>query len=307
MKKYDDKITWNKPDDGYQNYYRLKAKEMFEKYGTTFNGVDEKNIRDRIELDELCKKLNELLIDVEGKIQQDKAKIQNNVEPIIEENLSSVENQWGIDPDVFLLLYKVMSTQSTSVHTFKPYINKVTHHWYRDLYFVKTPGKTPDSWDSAYDFTKEINGKEDEFNPEGLADSEVIQKLNETGKIMYTLTGKDGNNKDVEQINQPYIIKDEKWHNKVKNWLTNGYYFIYDGTLETAEEIESARKYLSNFGYEPSNPLLINYDNSKVLTDKDNNVSDTATVEEIENSGVSLEEFYLNVIGNNEEDEDEEA
>lgn len=31
------------------------------------------------------------------------------------------------------------------------------------------------------------------------------------------------------------------------------------------------------------------------------------TVEEIENSGVSLEEFYLNVIGNNEEDEDEEA
>ena len=28
---------------------------------------------------------------------------------------------------------------------------------------------------------------------------------------------------------------------------------------------------------------------------------------EIENSGVSLEEFYLNVIGNNEEDEDEEA
>lgn len=55
MKKYDDKITWNKPDDGYQNYYRLKAKEMFEKYGTTFNGVDEKNIRDRIELDELCK------------------------------------------------------------------------------------------------------------------------------------------------------------------------------------------------------------------------------------------------------------
>ena len=31
------------------------------------------------------------------------------------------------------------------------------------------------------------------------------------------------------------------------------------------------------------------------------------TVEEIENSGVTLEEFYLNVIGNNEEDEDEEA
>lgn len=294
MKKYDDKITWNKPDDGYQNYYRLKAKEMFEKYGTTFNGVDEKNIRDRIELDELCKKLNELLIDVEGKIQQDKAKIQNNVEPIIEENLSSVENQWGIDPDVFLLLYKVMSTQSTSVHTFKPYINKVTHHWYRDLYFVKTPGKTPDSWDSAYDFTKEINGKEDEFNPEGLADSEVIQKLNETGKIMYTLTGKDGNNKDVEQINQPYIIKDEKWHNKVKNWLTNGYYFIYDGTLETAEEIESARKYLSNFGYEPSNPLLVNYDNSKVLTDKDNNVSDTATVEEIEKKAQELNNELAN-------------
>lgn len=239
-------------------------------------------------------KLNELLIDVEGKIQQDKAKIQNNVEPIIEENLSSVENQWGIDPDVFLLLYKVMSTQSTSVHTFKPYINKVTHHWYRDLYFVKTPGKTPDSWDSAYDFTKEINGKEDEFNPEGLADSEVIQKLNETGKIMYTLTGKDGNNKDVEQINQPYIIKDEKWHNKVKNWLTNGYYFIYDGTLETAEEIESARKYLSNFGYEPSNPLLINYDNSKVLTDKDNNVSDTATVEEIEKKAQELNNELAN-------------
>lgn len=261
-----------------------------------------KYFRDRVEVDDLCKDMRALIVDLEGRIKKDEENIKTAVKPIVEKNLSTVENQWGIDPDVFLLLYKVMCTQSTSVHTFKPYIASVTHHWYRDLYFVPTEGKTPDSWDSAYDFTKEIDGKEDEYNPEGLADSEVIQKLNETGKIIYTLSGKDSNNTDVEQINQPYIIKNEKWHNKVKNWLTNGYYFIYDGTLETAEEIESARKYLSNFGYEPSNPLLIDYDNSEVLTDKDNNVSDTATVEEIEKKAQELNNELANAsykIGQN--------
>ena len=40
--------------------------------------------------------------------------------------------------------------------------------------------------------------------------------------------------------------------------------------------------------------MLVNYDNSKVLTDKDNNVSDTATVEEIEKKAQELNNELAN-------------
>lgn len=268
-------INWNQPDDGYQEYYRKKLREVFDKYGEDLNGGGFfKYFHKRNDVDNLCKGIKEVLTEMVGKINADKNLIESNMEPVIAKKTAEL-NKWGLDADTFLLLYRVMSSQSTNVHTFKPYINKVTHHWYKDVYFNPDDedyanGKIPTDWDSAYDFTKEMKDNTGEYNPEGLADTEDIQKLKETGKIMYTLNGTGDHNKDVVQIKQPFILRTEPWHNKVKNWLTSGYFFIYDGTKETAEEIEAARKVLKN-KYDPSNPLLISYGNKELLVDSENN------------------------------------
>ena len=211
----------------------------------------------------------EFLTELRDDIRKDMDKIEYYTQVIINNNLKEVE-EWGLSGEEFRLLYEIMVEQDSNVHTFKPYIKKVTNHWYKDVYFMPEAGKTPTDWGKAYDFTKEIEDETGEYNPEGLANTDDIQKLKEKGTIMYTLNGTGKHNKDVTQIKQPYIIRTEPWHNKVKNWLTSGYFFIYDGTIETAREIESARKVLKN-KYDPSNPLLISYGNKELLVDSENN------------------------------------
>lgn len=264
---------WSQPNDGYLQYYlgdEGKIRSIYADYGNNFEDIKR---FEKIEK-EFCKDLKEVLTEMIERIQQDKNKIQTRMEPVIAKKTAEL-NKWGLDADTFLLLYRVMASQSTNVHTFKPYINKVTHHWYKDVYF--NPDKEdrenteiPENFDSAYDFTKEMQDVTGEYNPDGLANTDDIQKLKETGKIMYTLNGTGDNSTDVVQVKQPFIIRTEKWHNKVKNWLTSGYFFIYDGTIETAEEIESARKVLK-YEYDPSNPLLISYGNKELLIDSENN------------------------------------
>lgn len=268
-----DDIYWYQPEDGYYQYFLDKSSKIIDEHGEGLtSGPD--YFRDRNDVDKLCEEMKELLGEIKGRLKQDIEDIENWVEPVIAIKTAEL-NQWGLDAETFLLLYNVMTSQSTSVHTFKPYINKVTHHWYKDVYF--NPDKDDykkheslEDFDSAYDFTKEMEDVTGEYNPEGLADTEDIQKLKETGKIMYTLNGTGDNSKDVVQVKQPFIIRTEKWHNKVKNWLTSGYFFIYDGTEETAKEIESARKVLKD-EYDPSNPLLISYENKELLIDSENN------------------------------------
>lgn len=277
IKTEKDDINWYQPEDGYYTYFYDKSNEIINEYGEHLaEGLE--YFRKRNDVDNLCKEMKELLGGIKGRVKQDKEDVEKWAEPVIAIKTAEL-NQWGLDADTFLLLYRVMSSQSTSVHTFKPYINKVTHHWYKDVYFNPDKddyanGKIPTDWDSAYDFTKEIRDDTGEYNPEGLADTEDIQKLKESGTIMYTLNGTGDNSTDVTQIKQPFILRTEPWHNKVKNWLTSGYFFIYDGTIETAEEIEAARKVLKN-KYDPADPLLISPEykglNDELLVDSENN------------------------------------
>lgn len=94
-----------------------------------------------------------------------------------------------------------------------------------------------------------------EYSPEGAAaDEERIGKLKQVGELSYTM--KSAN--DIKQTKQPYIIKTEEWHYMVKNWLIYGYYFIYDGSKQTAKEIQKATSFLNeNYEFDTSNPLLI--------------------------------------------------
>ncbi|MBO5005334.1 MAG: C39 family peptidase [Clostridia bacterium] len=281
--EYSVDFNWYQPDEGYWTYFlgdAGKMQDIFNKYdeGNHILEMDYKRFSDEIDVDNLCKDMKEALIDLVGRMNQDIRMIETYMEQIIAKKVAEF-NKYGLDAETFFLLYKVMRSQDTSVHTFKPYINKVTNHWYKDVYFHPDDddydnGKIPTDWESAYDFTKEIEDDTGEYNPEGLANTEDIQKLKQAGKIMYTLNGTGDNGTDVTQIKQPFILKTEPWHNKVKNWLTSGYFFIYDGTKETAEEIEAARKVLKN-EYNPADPLLISSEyhglNDKLLIDSDNN------------------------------------
>lgn len=285
IKTEKDDINWYQPEDGYNSYFLEKAMEIIYECGDLSATETAAKFREKNDVDKLCEEMKELLSEIKGRVKADKGDIETWAKPVIAKKTAEL-NQWGLDPDTFLLLYEVMSSQNTSVHTFKPYIKKVTHHWYRDVYFmpdeddvINGVNKIPEDWENVYDFTREIEDEEGEYDAEGLADTEDIQKLKETGTIYYTLNGTGDHSTDVVQIRQPYTIQTETWHNKVKNWLTSGYFFIYDGTVETAEEIEAARKVLKD-EYDPSNPLLISYDNSELLVDSENNKK--ATVDDID-------------------------
>lgn len=176
----------------------------------------------------------------------------------------------GISIDTLLLLHDFFNGEAEEIETYEPYINKVTHHWYRDVYFCNEDGST----DGFYNLNGGTVTKKEEYVPEGLAaDDETLNKLKEDGTLYVEMKGK-----YIEQLKQPDLKKDEPWHNMVKNWITNGYFFIYDGTIETAKEIESAKRFLQGV-YNPKDPLLGKYSGSEVLVDGDNELEDAKNID----------------------------
>lgn len=216
--------------------------------------------------------------------------IQECIMLIANDSKEALDDCGGISFSTLKLLHNFFNGEVKDIDTYEPYITKVTHHWYKDVYFTNQDGSTDGFYDMNDDSSGGTVSKKEKYDPQGLAaDDETLNKLNEEGTIYVEMKGK-----YIEQLRQPEFKKNEKWHYMVKNWMTNGYYFIYDGTIETAKEIESAKKYLEGLGYDPSNPLLISYDNSKILTSSDNEVTDTATVEEIEKKAKEYNDALAN-------------
>lgn len=248
---------WYKNDGGY--------------YSEKFKSI----INDKMDANERIEKLETL----RDECKADYETIKEAVILIESDSNEILDDCGGISISTLNLLHDFFNGEADEIDTYEPYITKVTHHWYKDVYFVD---KDTGSADGFYDFHEDGSGatttKKEEYKPEGLpADDETLNKLNEEGTIYVEMKGN-----FTEQLRQPEFVKDETWHYMVKNWLTNGYYFIYDGTVETAREIESAKEYLANFGYDPENPLLVDYDNTGLLTNEDNEPVDVATVQEIE-------------------------
>ena len=255
-KHHEDYGKWWKSDGGY--------------YSEKFESI----INDKMDASERIEKLETL----RNECKSDYEIIQEAVMIIQNDSSEILDDCGGISVSTLRLLHDFFNGTAEEIDTYEPYIEKVTHHWYKDVYFVDEDGST----DGFYDLNEDDDGatttKKEEYKPEGLAaDDETLNKLNEDGTIYVEMKGQ-----YIEQLKQPEIKKDETWHYMVKNWLTNGYFFIYDGTIETAKEIESAKKYLENFGYNPENPLLVDYDNTGLLTNNDNEAVDVATVDEIE-------------------------
>lgn len=251
---------WYKSDGGY--------------YSEQFKSI----INDKMDANERIEKLENL----RNECKADYETIKEAVMLIESDSNEILDDCGGISVSTLRLLHDFFNGEAEEIDTYEPYITKVTHHWYKDVYFVDKDTGSADSADGVYDLHEDGSGatttKKEEYNPEGLpADDETLNKLNEEGTIYVEMKGN-----FIEQLGQPEFVKDETWHYMVKNWLTNGYYFIYDGTVETAREIESAKEYLANFGYDPENPLLVDYDNTGLLTNKDNEPVDVPTVQEIE-------------------------
>lgn len=158
---------------------------------------------------------------------------------LLDEKIKEELKEYGIDGfEELYALYKTFGSLADEAEAYKPYISEVTNHWYKDLVFMN------DEY-SAYESTSESTTKTVDFTPDDAANgSKEIKKLKEEGAdIKVEMTNIDGD--DIKQVKQPKIIKDKEWHYKVKNWLVYGYYFIYDGTVATAEKIDEAREILS--------------------------------------------------------------
>lgn len=256
---------WYKSDGG---YYSEKFKSIIS---------DDMSAQERVEklekLREECKADYEIIQEASMLIQNDSNKI--------------LDDCGGISISTLRLLHEYFNDEVDEIETYEPYIEKVTHHWYNDVYFINEDGSN----DGVYDMHEGSDGatitKREEYNPEGLAaDDERLNKLNEEGTMYVEMTGK-----FIEQLKQPEFKKNEPWHYMVKNWLTSGYFFIYDGTMETAEEIEAAKKLLKTGDdkYDSTNPLLIDYNNEKLLVE-DKEVVEIDTVKEIDAKAKKLNE-----------------
>lgn len=180
------------------------------------------------------------------------------------ENDNDTLKEWGMDFETLKILYYVFNNVNDEVKTYQPYITSVKNHWYKDIYFVYTEEegqklKNISLEDIIYKYRDPSSVSNQEYNPEGLANNEEIEALNgENGQLFVNLTPKSGFN-TIEQVGQPGYTDEEPWHWKVKNWLQYGYYFIYDGTEKTANEIKRARNYLKNDAvnkYDSTDPLL---------------------------------------------------
>lgn len=197
--------------------------------------------------------------------------IQEAVMLIRNDSNEKLDECGGISVSTLLLLYDFFNGQAEEIETYEPYINNVTHHWYRDVYFCNEDGST----DGFYNLNGGTVTKKEEYEPEGLAaDDKTLNKLKEDGTIYVEMKGQ-----YIEQLKQPELKKDEPWHHMVKNWMTSGYFFIYDGTIETATEIESAKKFLQG-KYNPKDPLLGKYSDNELLVDGSNELEDVKIIDE---------------------------
>ena len=144
-------------------------------------------------------------------------------------------------------LHDIFEDLSKEIDTYVPYIKNVTHHWYKDVYFV-------DDDFSVYDEVEK--NVTDEYIPDSKTSTAQIDEFRKYGRFYYTGSTKNGIKQNSQK--QPKFVKDEPWHYKVKNWVEYGYYFIYDGSKKTAENIEVISAELQRQGlYDPSNPLLL--------------------------------------------------
>ena len=177
--------------------------------------------------------------------------------------------KWGLSEDEVLNLDKYIDDLQHEVKTYQPYIRYVDHHWYKDIYFDASDYKGNDEnirnidIEDIYEITNE-DEFEQEYDPnkesvEAYEANKAIHEFNENGgetvaNLWFT---KEDNSQIYEQIAQPGIAKNEAWHWKVKNWIMYGYYFIYDGTEDTAKKIDTARDLLANnTDFDSRDPLL---------------------------------------------------
>jgi len=145
-------------------------------------------------------------------------------------------------------LHDIFDGLNKKVDTYIPYIKNVTHHWYQDVYFI-------DDDYSVYEknVSKTVT---DTFVPDSSTSTPQMEEFMQHGSFYYS--GSTKNAIEQSEQKQPKFVKTEPWHYKVKNWIEYGYYFIYDGSKETAESIDLIVGELKKQKlYDPTNPLLL--------------------------------------------------
>ena len=230
-------------------------------YNTMDDGKDYPEHNSEIVLDKIKdeiknKHLGEVVqkYDFQNWIKDEVEQIEQNryiiLDAYVPEHIRKYLNEVGLTVIELLDLNRVFNSFVAEVDTYKPYIKNVVRHWYKDVYFMDdSDGFT--TYDT--DVTEEID---DDFMPSGETTNPKIDYFLQRGTFHYN--GKSDSGFKDNEYKSPRYVKDEPWHYKVKNWVQYGYYFLYDGTEETAIHNEIALKWLQTQGYyDSTNPLLL--------------------------------------------------
>lgn len=141
---------------------------------------------------------------------------------IAEEDLENTE--YDVTYEELSKAYEYM--QDREVESAQPYIWKVTNHWYQDLDYSK-----------CYEKTTEYEEKRDN----------ILMELEEGEPTGYITAKADlaGNSTAIEQVVPPTVV-DGDGRNKMIELLTQGMYYIYDGSRERAELIDKVLQMEAN-------------------------------------------------------------
>ena len=207
--------------------------------------------------------LNEILEQIKQDIgvQQDTAAAAQNLKNDLSREIGLTAEQVDIIYDEFLV-------KEPEITTFVPQIKSVVKHWYKDLVFqyknaakgtvfqTEYPGEGIEGYTLYYEF-KTLDGN----YPVQDGEPYVIK-----GDIV-TQDGEKVDKSDIPVDDQTKEVLGEDYtlgtgYKTARKLFTQGYYYQYDGTEETAKEIEFAKKMES---YSKGTSLKVIVKNSRIV------------------------------------------
>lgn len=180
----------------------------------------------------------------------------------------------GLTPEQINEIYEKFVEQPTTIQTFVPTITSVVKHWYKDLAFVynnkpqgsvfaTSPSDSAEAGVPGYELYYEFKTVSDNY-PVQDGEPYVIKGdvITKDGKVV-----EDINSININPENEQKLIESigdyelGSGYKTARKLFTQGYYYQYDGSTSTANEIVNAKRMEA---YDPGTLLRVQTTNGKL-------------------------------------------
>ena len=192
--------------------------------------------------DEQVVPLNSILADINYDLG-----VERDTKAIAEQLKEELANQLGLTVEQVNLIYEEFLVKNPEIKTFVPQIKSVVKHWYKDLVFQYKntakgtifespyPGECAPGYNLYYQFeTLDENYPVQDGEPYVIKGDVVTQNGKEVNNSEISVDG------ETAEILEDYTLG--TGYKVARKLFTQGYYYQYDGTKETAEEIANAKR-----------------------------------------------------------------